>query len=194
MKPLAQLSWQLPDPTALQEQADALKEKYSVQNTPAQTTSLRFYDSFDWRLYSDNLLCFEQGNKLYLTDLAGRELTPCLPLVGQEIGFPQNLPSSSLRQKVAPVLEMRTLLLQSSFMQTSQQICVLNKDEKTVARITLSELHRETTRNEHPICSIQLHQVRGYDKWFQRLEQDLKKLGTAQPCTKEQDLKNALAM
>ena len=68
MKPLAQLSKQLPAPATLQELADELEKKYTVQDAPAQTTTLHFYDSFDWRLYSNALLCFEQDNGLHLTD------------------------------------------------------------------------------------------------------------------------------
>ncbi|MCI5136639.1 MAG: hypothetical protein D3920_16585, partial [Candidatus Electrothrix sp. AW2] len=87
MKPLAQLSRQLPDPATLEELANKLKQKYTVQDTPTQTTNLNFYDSFDWRLYSKDILCFEQHNRLYLTDLIGCELTPSLPLAGKKIRF-----------------------------------------------------------------------------------------------------------
>ncbi|MCI5139992.1 MAG: hypothetical protein D3922_16640, partial [Candidatus Electrothrix sp. AR1] len=87
MKPLAQLSRQLPDPSALQELADELEKKYTVQDAPPQTTSLSFYDSFDWRLYAKGLLCFEQDNRLSLTDLLGCELVPSLPSSGEALGF-----------------------------------------------------------------------------------------------------------
>ncbi len=194
MKPLAQLSRQLPDPAALQELVDELEKKHTVQDAPAQTTNLCFYDSFDWRLYAAQFLCFEQGNQLYLTDLTGRELSPPVPLSGEKIDFHHNLPVSALRQEIAPVLEMRTLLLQSCFFQSNQRLRILNKDEKTVAMVTLSELRGEQGKNDQPICSVQLHEVRGYEKWFQRLEQDLKTFGTPQACSKEQDLKNALAI
>jgi CHAD domain-containing protein len=194
MKPLAQLSRQLSDPAALQELADELENKYSIQDTPAQTSNLCFYDSFDWRLYAAQFLCFEQNNRLYLTDLTGRELTPPVPLSGEKTGFHHNLPASSLRKKIAPVLEVRTLLLQSCFFQTNQRLRILNKDEKTVVMVTLSQMRGEQGKNDQPICSVQLHEVRGYEKWFQRLAQDLEAYGHGQPCSKEQDLKNALAI
>ena len=190
MKTLAQLSRQLPDPSALQELADQLGKKYTVQDAPQQPTILTFYDSFDWRLYSENLLCFQQNNRLYLTDLVGRERVPSLPISGERLGFFQLLPNSALKRTLAPVLEMRILLLQSSFSQTTRQLRILNKDKKTVATLLLTELVPE---NNEPLCSVQLHEVRGYEKWFQRLERDLEKFGTPQPCTREQDLKTALA-
>lgn len=158
--------------------------------------TLRFYDSFDWRLYCANLLCFEQAGRLYLTDLIGRELVPSLPISaisGKAVGFCQHLPQSALRQKITPVLEMRTLLLQSHFSQTTRQLRILNKDEKTVATLILAEQSPESGAAEQPICSVQLHEVRGYGKWLQRLEQDLETFGNPQPCTREQDLKAALA-
>lgn len=194
MKPLAQLSRQLPDPAALQELADELENKYTVQDTPAQTTNLCFYDSFDWRLYTAQLLCFTQNNRLYLTDLTGREVTPPIPITAEKIDFHYKLPASALRKTIAPILEMRTLLLQSCFFQTNQRLRILNKDEKTVVMVTLSQMRGEQGENDEPICSVQLHEVRGYEKWFQRLTQDLDSRGHDQPCTKEQDLKNALAI
>ena len=193
MKLLAQLSRQLPDPSALQDLADELEKKYTVQDAPPLTASLSFYDSFDWRLYSDGLLCFRQGDRLSLTDLIGRELVPSLPISGEAPGFCRHLPDSALKRKLAPVLEMRTLLLQSSFSRTTRQLRILNKDKKTVAMLVLSELRVETGETDQPICSVQLHEVRGYEKWFQRLERALEEIGTPLPCTREQDLKTALA-
>ena len=197
MKPLAQLSRQLPDPATLEELANKLKQKYTVHDAPAQTTNLSFYDSFDWRLYSTDILCFEQHNRLYLTDLVGCELTPSLPLSGKKLGFHQELPVSALQQKIKPLLEMRTLLLQGSFSQTTRQLRILNKDEKTVVMITCDVRYgggqQNKQQDEQPICSVRLQEVRGYEKWFQRLEQDLKKFGVPMPCSKEQELKIALA-
>ncbi|MCI5124297.1 MAG: CHAD domain-containing protein [Candidatus Electrothrix sp. AR5] len=196
MKPLAQLSRQLPDPSALQELTDELEKIYTVQEAPRQTTSLRFHDSFDWRLYANGLLCFEQDNRISLTDLLGHELVPSLPSSEEAPGFYQDFPDSALKRKLAPVVEMRTLLLQSSFSRTTRQLRILNKDEKTVAMLVLSELSVETGEageTDQPICSVQLHEVRGYEKWFQRLELALEKFGTPQPCTREQDLKTVLA-
>ncbi|MGB5686853.1 MAG: CHAD domain-containing protein [Candidatus Electrothrix sp.] len=196
MKPLARLSRQLSDPSALQELADELEKEYTTQEAPPQTTSLRFYDSFDWRLYAKGFLCFEQGDRLSLTDLTGHELAPSLPRSEKVPGFCRDVPDSALKRTLAPVLEMRTLLLQSSFSQTTRQLRILNKDKKTTATVTLSELTGETEENgeiDQPICSVQLHEVRGYEKWFQRLECALEKVGTPIPCTREQDLKTALA-
>lgn len=190
MKPLAQLSRQIPDSSVLEELADALEEKYTLRDAPPQTTILKFYDSFDWRLYSDGLLCFEQDARLHLTDAVGRELVPSVAIFGEQPGFCEELPESGLRKKIAPIMEMRTLLLQSNFSETIRRLRILNKDEKTVAVLTLSELN---IGDEQQICSVRLHEVRGYEKWFQRLERDVETFGTPQPCTKEQVLKTALA-
>ncbi|WPD21068.1 MAG: CHAD domain-containing protein [Candidatus Electrothrix scaldis] len=190
MKPLAQLSRQVPDSSALQELVHALEKKYTVQDTPSQAHTLNFYDSYDWRLYSAGYLCFEKGGRLHLSDLAGQELVPSLAISGKNPGFCQHLPESALQKKIAPVLEMRTLLSQSSFTQTTRKLRVLNKDKKTVAILVQVEL---SVGEEQTACSVQLHEVRGYEKWFQRLEQDLEKFGQPQTCTREQDLKTALA-
>ncbi|MCI5159528.1 MAG: hypothetical protein D3906_14070, partial [Candidatus Electrothrix sp. AUS1_2] len=191
MKPLAQLSRHVPDAFALQELMNAVEKKYTVQDAPAQVRTLNFYDSFDWRLYTAGLLCFEQDGRLRLSDLIGQEIVPSLVIPGETPGFCRHLPDSALQKKIAPVLEMRTLLLQSSFTLTTRRLRILNKEKKTVAILVPAEL---SAGDEQPVCSVRLHAVRGYEKWFQRLQQDLENIGRSQPGTKEQELKTALAI
>ena len=191
MKPLAQLSRQLPDPSVLEELTDALEEKYTVRDTPPQTATLTFYDSFDWRLYAEGLLCFAQDNRLHLTDMTGRDLVSSVALSGEAPRFCEQLPESGLHKTLSPILEMRALLPQSRFSATSRRLRILNKDEKTVAFLCLSELN---PGDKQPVvCSVHLQEVRGYGKWFQRLAQDLERFGSPQSCTKEQELKTVLA-
>ncbi|XOF33737.1 MAG: CHAD domain-containing protein [Candidatus Electrothrix sp. YB6] len=190
MKLPAQLARKLADASALREIADKLGKKYSLKEQLSKTEAVSFFDSFDWRLYAGGLLCFLRNDMLHLTDYADREVTAPIPMQGQPPGFPHQLPESELRQKLTGLLEMRTLLRQGGFSRTVTELRVLNKDEKTVAVLVLTEFSPE---NGESVFSVQLYEVRGYQKWFLKLSRDLEKFGTPQPCTNRHLLKIVLA-
>jgi CHAD domain-containing protein len=190
MKPPAQLARKLADASALRETADKLGKKYSLKEQPPKTEAVSFFDSFDWRLYAAGLLCFLRNDTLHLTDYADRDIAAPIPMQGQSPGFPHQLPESELRQKLTDLLEMRILLRQGGFSGTVTELRVLNKDEKTVAVLVLTEFFPE---KGEPVFSVQLHEVRGYQKWFLKLSRDLEKFGEPQPCTNRHLLKTVLA-
>ncbi|MCI5221927.1 MAG: CHAD domain-containing protein [Candidatus Electrothrix sp. AR4] len=191
MKSLSRLSRNLSDTLASQEILDSFKKKYSLKESPPQITQVTFFDSFDWRLYNNNRLCFLEDNRFHLTDFTGREIVAPLPLKGYPPDFCHKLPESFLKTKLSGILEMRALLLQSTYFQTTKELCILNKDEKTVAVIRLIELFSDT---DCPLCSVQLHEIRGYHKWFVRLRRALEKYGDPQPCTLKHTLQTVLAV
>jgi CHAD domain-containing protein len=190
MKPPAQLSRNLPDTIAPREVVDYLKKKYPLKESQPHTNKITFFDSFDWRLHANNRLCFLEDSTLYLTDFTDRKTAPPLPLKETVPDFWRQFPESALKQELSGLLEMRILLPQSTFSRTTKEFRILNKDEKTVAVIRLIELFSDT---DTPVCSAQLHEIRGYQKWFLKLSRHLEKFGVAQPCTIQHTLRTALA-
>ncbi len=194
-QPLAQLSKNLPETLASGEVTDYLKEKYSLKEFPIETSNVSFFDSFDWRLYQKKILCFLEGGALHLTDFLDQETVSPLPFQVDPPGFWRQFPESSLKQALSGILEMRTLLQQAAFSKTTTELRILNKEEKTVAVILLTELFPDTAKNKEsdPIRSVQLSEIRGYQKWFLKLSRDLKQFGSPQPCTNKYTLQTVLA-
>ncbi|MCI5144049.1 MAG: CHAD domain-containing protein [Candidatus Electrothrix sp. AR3] len=190
MEPLAQLSWNLPSLPALEEAADALRKQYTLSELPAQTTQRTFVDSFDWRLYQQNRLCFFEDKNLFLIDFSNRVRATPLPIEGHLQRFWQQLPLSPIREALADILEMRAFLPQAECIETSRELRVLNKEEKIVARLFLLEIDSGVGSS---IYSIQLHEVRGYQKWFFKINNTLEKFGKPQPCTTKHLLQTLLA-
>ncbi len=190
MQPLAQLSRNLPDTVTAREVVDYLDGKYTLNELPARTTDVTFFDTFDWRLYENNRLCYLQDKILCLTDLTDRQQVSPLPLKGQPHRFWWQFPESDLKQALAEVLDVRALMSHAAFSQTTLELQMLNRDEKVVATVLLTELDLGNGENIH---SVQLREVRGYNKWFLKLSRDLANFGEPQPDTRVHTLTTAMA-
>ena len=104
--------------------------------------SLRYFDTFDWRLYRKGWALIQVGNAVYLQQISDGGY----PLVRDQIEMKQHLegrfwwmfPEGELRDTLRDALSVRALLLRA---QVTQKVCefgVLNADKKTVARLFLT--------------------------------------------------------
>ena len=192
MQPLAQLSRDLPEEVTFAAITDVLADKYTLVERSVQTSRVTFLDSFDWRLFQKKHLCRRQDEILLLTDFSDRPQAPPLRLSRRKQlpRFAKDFPKSPLRHALEKLSGIRALLPQADFTQTTREIQVLNKDEKATARILFIELDLD---NFGKIRFLQLHEIRGYNKWFLKLSRDLAAFGTPQPATGTHILKSALA-
>jgi CHAD domain-containing protein len=190
MQPLAQLCWVLPETHSIEDVLAVLNDRYTLAELPPKTTSMCFYDSFDWRLYDKKRLCFVEGKKLYFSDFTDNQLITPVQLKGQPARFWWQFTDPALQRELSGILDMRALLPQATFGETVTELRVLNRDEKSVATILLTVLD---PGNGETICSVQLREIRGYQKWFMKLSRELAAFGTAQADTMLHRLTLALA-
>ena len=143
--------------------------------------SLRYFDTFDWRLYRKGWALIQVGNAVYLQQISDGEY----PLVRDQIEMKQHLegrfwwmfPEGELRDTLRDALSVRALLLRA---QVTQKVCefgVLNADKKTVARLFLTHT---STENRH-VATLTLRSVRGYERDFENLRRRFLKLDVAHP-------------
>jgi len=189
MQPLAQLSRNLDDTVTAREVVDYLEGKYPLNELPARTTDVTFFDTFDWRLYEENRLYYLRGKTLHLTDFADRQQVSPLPLKRKTYRFWWQFPESDMKQALGGLVDVRALLPQAAFCEISQELQILNRDEKVVATVLLTELDLD---NGEKIHSVQLREVRGYNKWFLKLSRDLGRFGEPQPDTRVHTLITAM--
>ena len=134
------------------------------------TNTVRYFDTFDWRLYRKGLALIQAGNAVYLQRISNGEY----PLVRDQIEmkscdleghFWWLFPEGELRDTLRDALSIRALLLRA---QVTQKICgfgVLNADEKTVVRLFLTHT---STENGH-VATLTLRSVRGYERDFENM-------------------------
>ncbi len=119
-----------------------------------------FYDSFDWRLYRNGLVCeLNRSRQTSTLVLSGRKTGE---LIASTIMF--DVPSFShqfnpgkVRKTLEPVLEMRALLPVSTLECDAYQIVIVNENEKTVVRLLVEDYELINSR-------VTLFPVKGHDK------------------------------
>ncbi len=123
--------------------------------------SLRtYYDSFDWRLFSKDIVCeairSKTASSLSLKDLKDNPIITDTELK-QAPAFARQFNPGKLRDILTPILEMRALLKVCSLDYDLYQVNITNKDEKTVLRLFIEDYGLFNNR-------VTLQPIRGYDK------------------------------
>ena len=160
---------------------DAVEQLASERLLPVSEVenTVRYFDTFDWRLYRKGLALIQTESTVYLQRIVDGEY----PLVHDQIEMKQNLegrfwwmfPEGELRDTLRDALSIRALLLRA---QVKQKVCgfgVLNTDEKTVVRLFLTHTSTENGR----VATLTLRSVRGYERDFENLRCRFLKLDVA---------------
>ncbi|MBK8816917.1 MAG: CHAD domain-containing protein [Methylococcaceae bacterium] len=139
---------------------EQLGEKVALQLFSKQYLLKTFYDSFDWRLYRNNLICefnrSRQTSIFTLTEKKSGEIAASSILFDVP-SFSKQFNPGKVRQILEPLLEMRALLTVSTLECEAYQIFVHNEDDKIVLRLLIEEFQLLNSR-------VTIYPVKGYDK------------------------------
>jgi CHAD domain-containing protein len=164
------------------EQIDALLgKKYTSVVDGSVAEEWTFYDTFDWRLFGKFLVIYQCSRELILHPLTdgrdGAVRPPCDRHVlcgSARPVFAWDLPESSLKEQLQQVIKERALLPLVKVPMRSTTCRVLDRSEKTVARLVLTEARLSPTVTAPVLASyLSLRPVRGYRKAFRKLARDL---------------------
>jgi CHAD domain-containing protein len=161
--------FRLPDGFS-QEQIDAILAKRTafLAETPL-AQSWRIYDTFDWRLFSKSLTLQWSGEDLVLRAVLDGDTLYHLPS-STPPQFVKDLPEGVFRAQLAAIIEMRALLELAIVHTWSCTYRLLNKDEKTVARIIYTEARLDANGEDTPRATyLTVRPLRGYGKQAGRL-------------------------
>ena len=159
-----------------------LCEELSLTVEPARQEQRIYYDTFDWRLYGNNTVLEDcPDGRQHVLML--RAMNSGKPLARDRLSrcpaFVQDLPPGRLHDELAPVLEMRELLPLAKVRVRVRNLRLLNKDDKTVARVLIEEgtLQPRKGARARPLAGrVALLPVRGYDKPATQIAQQLEAL------------------
>ncbi len=115
-----------------------------------------YYDTFDWRLYSNGIICEFVSSKLTLKSLEN-DLVITSAKLNEVPKFSGQFESEKIRQQLEPILEMRALLPVCKVDYQSCQLNVINEDKKIILRLTL-EVHEQIRHR------VLLQTIKGYEK------------------------------
>jgi CHAD domain-containing protein len=175
------ISYLLPEHLNLDDLKHQLAESFSLREEAPSVAGQTFYDSFDWRIWlaGGELVQQQEGfTRLCWIDRRSAEVLEC-ELTELSPGFALDMPDGALRQRLLPVLEMRTLLPQVRISQKMRTLRVLDDEEKTVVRVVLQEnrfVSADGKSEGNLEGRVLLKSLKGYDDHFQALRTVLVKL------------------
>ncbi len=111
----------------------------SLRVHPPATATRTLFDSFDWRLYRSGTVLEERrshGEVCFIWRALGSGEVLCR-MDGPVPAFARDLPPGTSRSRLARLMEMRAFLPLVEVQSRLQVVDGLNRDEKTVVRLTL---------------------------------------------------------
>ena len=160
------MNYQMSDETTGADLSESLERFYTVREEITEPSAFTYYDSYDWRFHNRGLHLLHTGGKFTLLNFLESPETEEASLKSRYLGrFSWDYPHSGFRDFIADILDPRAL--KEIIVGTNQvtTLHLLNKDEKTVARVTIEQASINNAENDLPLkrraC---IHGVRGYDK------------------------------
>jgi CHAD domain-containing protein len=163
----------LPDDVGLAGAARALAGHLDVQYGSSHTADRTFYDTFDGRLRREGVVLVHDDDRLALLD--GETLVErageAWPKAPKRL-FAADLAPGLLRDRLAPLADVRALMPIARVRSRERQMRVLNGDAKTVVRLAVEQPALIAPRRALP-PRLRLEPVRGYDKALHRVRRTL---------------------
>jgi CHAD domain-containing protein len=133
-----------------------------------------FYDTFDWRLFNKSLILQQSGDDLVLRSLSNGEVLSTNNTT--PIKLVRELPDSGLKSRLQPIIKARALFKLAESQTNASIYRILNKDEKTVARVVITKLFGIPDNNAPALATyLSLLPVRGYPRHARLLAKRLGK-------------------
>ncbi len=162
---------------ALSEISKALSKKYGLADAGEFQVTEHFFDTFDWGLYQKGCVLKRIGSNY---KLIGFDESLHIEEKGPRRNklFSTDFPSPEVQEHLTSFTGIRALLSIAKVERTNRLFAVLNKEEKTVARITVQERAATGTNVSGVLpTSIYLESVRGYEKSFKKIQDCFFQLG-----------------
>ena len=138
----------------------ALSEKVDTHLASRQYLLKTYYDSFDWRLYRESVVCelnhSKQSSSLMLINRKDGELIASTILFDVP-SFSKQFNPGKVRQTLEPLLGVRALLAVCTLECEVYHLDILNKDEKIVLRMVIEDFELLNSR-------LSLYPIKGYGK------------------------------
>jgi len=179
------LNFKLPDEYEPGQLDQLLAGRFTFMVEPPIAEQWTLYDTFDWRLFNRSLVLRHADQKLYLEPFFdGESLNVLTGISSPE--FAWDLAESPLRDRLLSIIKMRVLLPLAEIQIRSKIYRILNRDEKTVARVVTTEV-RTLDEGSEPVLAtyLSLRPVRGYPKYSRKLAKSLNRAGRETPMLKD---------
>lgn len=150
--------------------------KFSCGKQESSKGNIVFYDTFDWRFYSNSYTIYRLNDVYYLKNISS--LHPEDSFASPtEFTLLEDCPDDSFRARIASLLDIRALIpvLNASYQKT--QFHLLNHRQKIIAR-----LQKETFADkDSQISFLFLSPLKGYKKEFKKISHSINSWSGSEP-------------
>lgn len=154
-----------------------LSEHFTLRPTPVRRVRLRYYDTFDWRVYRHGFALARDVDEFRLHRLSDDAALEAARVPGEPVLW-DDFPEGPLRERLRDILGERALQVVGEVGLKVRDIAVLNTDDKTVARARLEEGRPSGRANgTASIRAVNVIPVRGYEKEARRVARRLEHSG-----------------
>jgi CHAD domain-containing protein len=163
------LKFSLPDDYTQQQLTGPFADHYGIKKERPVLKSMAIYDTFDWRLFNKSFVLYMSEDKLFLRNLFNSTIIHSAAVTSPPV-FVWDFPDGELKDKLSPVLKMRALLKLVELHSRLTTHRILNRDEKTVARLVYEEVRLVRRKNAPALTAyLRLQPVKGYTKDCQNI-------------------------
>jgi CHAD domain-containing protein len=157
---------------SIQEFINHLSANFSLNTENTFDKKVTYFDTFDWRLFRNNLNLLNEEDQLHLSYSDGKSICSEKWIYTSAPGL-SDLPTR-FQEKLDKIIDIRTLLLIAECNLTIAPINVLNVDRKTVLRLYIENLNIKKSDDEWiPKSLLLVDPVRGYEKEDKKFRQFL---------------------
>jgi CHAD domain-containing protein len=155
-----------------------LAENYQIAKRSTLKKNITYFDTFDWRLYQNDLILYQQDNVFYLSSLKNqKEIGSWTVPGGKSYRFWWDFPGGELQKRLTTLLDIRALLPLLSCRVQITPHDILNEDQKVITRIFLQ--HYSLNSGGRPKPRLEVEPIRGYSTDYQRINRLIKEAGIA---------------
>ena len=159
------LQFEFPVNLSTEEFIAQLRTTVSAQLVSKQFVSTTYYDSFDWRLYANDIIC-ELNREKTTSSLTLRSIKTGQPIAVSAVKkmplFANAFEPGPLRDALGPLLEMRALLPVCTVDFESYLLNITNKNGKATLRLLVEAYNSLNNR-------VLLQPIKGYDKALEHM-------------------------
>lgn len=146
-----------------------LKKTHQMQEAGRDIREEHYFDTFDWRLYRKKLLFSISKNRLYLRKFNGTCVHEANGRKRPKL-FCWDMDDAQMAQLLDKYIQMRALCPTVSLRVDNRYFKVLNRDRKTVVRITFTKAVAWNGAAETDLPEgIAVSGLRGYEKSYEKL-------------------------
>jgi CHAD domain-containing protein len=139
-----------------------LQKNFSLFKELKQSGPCYYFDTFDWRLYRQGYYLYFYGGELFLYQ---HQKNKVAEKQDYQIANPEkfNLSDGSIQNKIGPIIDIRALMSKANFQLSVQSFRILNRDEKTIARIKYEQCKiKDRNKYKSLLPVFEIRPLRGY--------------------------------